>query len=242
MPLKAITMTNKYSCVFGTIGPVKEEWGPDVLTWVNAFWAQRAVYASDYPARLKFETSNEGYPHFHIGVMLQERTKFNMFVTRLQKFLVQYKKDKPNGYDKNKEFSVRLFAVPTVETHNRRVLRGKALIDHYLDEPTKEKSVDGGNWQIEVEGFNAARHIEQEEDTVVQNKKRRWLAKYHKLVANGHDLPPLELLQNVPHGCQDFDQFVSRWVNGPLNPKNAHVYAQVQEADCQPVPPEVSVF
>ena len=50
----------------------------------------------------------------------------------------KYKDDKPTGYAKEKEFSFRMFAVPTTQTLNAKVLRGAALINHYLENPTKQ--------------------------------------------------------------------------------------------------------
>ena len=157
MPLKAINPESKYSCTFSTLGPVKEEWAPDILEWVRLYWVK--VVSEPGMPRLKFETSNTGYPHFHLGMMFVDRQKYRMFIKELQKYMRRYKDDKPTNYKKEKDFSFRMFAVPVVETHNAKVLRGAALIHHYLDNPTKEKSTEGGNFEVEIEGFNAVAFI-----------------------------------------------------------------------------------
>lgn len=158
MPLQAINIDNKYDTIFGTIGPVRQEWGQAITDWIEAWWKGRDLLKY---FRLKYEVSNTGYPHFHVGIQFTARQKFRMFIRELQKFLLQYKDNKPTGYASRSEigFSVRLFAVPCKEQHGTRVLRGTALIDKYLDDPTKEKRTDGGNFVIEHEGYNVTADI-----------------------------------------------------------------------------------
>lgn len=157
MPLTAISPENKYDTVFGTIGPAKQEWGQAIADWIEAWWKGRDLVKY---FRVKFEVSNTGYPHFHLGMQFAARNKFRMFIRDLQKYLVtQYKDDKPVGYAREKQFSVRLFAVPVKEVHGTRILRGTALIDKYLDDPTKEKDTGGGNFVVEHEGYNVALDI-----------------------------------------------------------------------------------
>lgn len=219
MPLQAINLDNKYSSVFGTIGPAREEWGDGILTHINAYWQSFATYKADFLPRLKFETSNEGYPHFHIALMFQERTKYREFIKSLQKYMSQFKKDKPTGYDKTKEFSIRLFSVPIKESVNSKVLRGADLINHYLDNPTKEKSTDGNNFTLELEGFNAYACIEAVKDELEQAAMRAWLKKYHKLKSQGVDLPPL-LSHVAIHNMPCFKHMETSWKYSRLNPKN----------------------
>jgi hypothetical protein len=219
MPLKAINLEQKYPCVLGTIGPAKEEWGSAILEFVDAFWKGQAIYSSSLPPRLKFETSNEGYPHFHIGLMFQDRQKFRMFVKKLQTFMSRYKKDKPHGYDKAKEFSIRLFAVPCSETVNQKILRGPDLINHYLDNPTKEKSIEGGNYEIELEGFNISKFIEEADPVYDKAELRKYVIKYQK---SKLELPPLDdkigpgMICNRP----GLEGVATRWLYSRLNPKN----------------------
>lgn len=157
MPLHAISLELKYAFVFGTIGPVKEEWGDAITQYIDSFWKGRAVLSYN---RLKFEVSNTGYPHFHLALQFTDRQRYGMFVRHLQNFLgKQFKHDKPAGYGREKQFSVRLFNVPCTEVVNGKQLRGVALVDHYLDNPTKEKSTDGQNYSIEFDGLNVAEEI-----------------------------------------------------------------------------------
>jgi len=158
MPLQAINLRQPYSCTLSTLGPAKEAWGSDICEWITQYWSKKALSQPGFP-RLKFETSNEGYPHFHLALMFTDRQKYATFTKDLQKYMLKYKDDKPSGYAKEKQFSFRMFAVPTSETHNAKVLRGAALITHYLENPTKEKSTEGGNFVMEIEGFNAMQHI-----------------------------------------------------------------------------------
>lgn len=159
MPLQAITLDNKYDTVFGTVGPAKQDWGQDIAEYIEGWWKGRDIVKYH---RIKFETSNTGYPHFHFGLQLASRNKFRMFVRQLQDFLCKkYKDDKPTGYARDKQFSVRVFAVPCKEVHGSNVVRGTALIDKYLDDPTKEKDTGGGNFVIEHDGYNAALDIAQ---------------------------------------------------------------------------------
>lgn len=218
-------MAQPYPCVFGTIGPAREEWGDAIMQFTHKFWQAKAVY--EWAPILKFETGNDGYPHFHIALAFSIRQSMGLYWKGMRKFLsVEYANDKPKHYNPETGYSFRLFAVPTTgQQFNTKVLRGRKLVEHYLDEPTKEKSTDGKHYTLELEGFNAYKHIEEEPDEEIREKKRKWLLKYQKLVHKGVDLPPLDLLQNVPHGCIDMDQFASRWQNGPLHPKNAHKYA-----------------
>lgn len=218
MPLPPINLEQKYASVFGTVGPVREEWGDAILQFVHRFWKDRAIYSSALPPRLKFEVGNDGYPHFHIGLMFQERQRYGMFVKKLQTFMSSYKKDKPNGYVKSKEFSIRLFAVPCTETVNQRILRGADLVNHYLDNPTKEKSTDGQNYQIELEGFNLPKFLEEVESDD-KDDMRTYALKYQKFK---RPLPPLDerfgpgMLWNRP----GLDRLADRWNASPLNPEN----------------------
>ena len=157
MPLPACNLENKYACVFGTIGPAKEEWGKPITDRIYEYWRGKAIV--DY-LRVKFETSNTGYPHMHVGLMFTSQQRMAMFVRQLQNFMwAKYKDDKPTGYAREKQYSVRLFNVPCMESVNDKVLRGTKLIDHYLDEPTKEKCVDGTNYTIEFDGFSIAAEL-----------------------------------------------------------------------------------
>ena len=70
MPLQPIVITQKYTSVFGTIGPCVESWGDEIFRYVQEYWKQCS--SQDGFPRLKFEMSNEGYPHFHIGLMFHE--------------------------------------------------------------------------------------------------------------------------------------------------------------------------
>lgn len=220
--LLPINLSYKYSCVFGTIGPVKEQWGPDILAFITQYWEGIAIPHPDMPFRLKFETSNEGYTHFHLALMFTERVKFSLFIRRLQKYMSRYKNDKPPPYSKDKEFSIRLFQVPCKDTINGNTLRGPALINHYLDNPTKEKSTDGENFVVELDGFNVGHYI-----TSIRNDASRFsdrgqsdlaksyndwadrtetFAKKYIKYAKSHDMPSINLhiVGNMPdlHQCE----------------------------------------
>lgn len=219
MPLKAINLTTPYPCILGTIGPAKEEWGEVILQFVNDYWKDKAVYHHTMPPRIKFEVSDDkSYPHFHIGLMFTERQKYAMFVRKLQQFMKQFAKDKPKGYDQDKEFSIRLFAVPCTEQVNQNILRGADLINHYLDNPTKEKSTDGKNFQVELTGFNISRFISTLADPEVASK---YAIKYKK---SKLELPPLDekygplMLANRPN----LEGVAQRWRYSRLNPANSN--------------------
>lgn len=168
MGLPSVNLLNPYPCTLSTLGPAKEEWGPDIIEWITKYWQKRAITKTD--PRLKFETSNDGYTHFHLALYFEKRQKYAMFTKDLQKYMRKYKNDKPPGYDKNKEFSFRMYAVPTVETHNAKVLRGSDLINAYLENPTKEKSTEGGNFIMEIDGFNGLQHIKDKWETIPTEK------------------------------------------------------------------------
>lgn len=178
------------------------------MQFINAYWSKKAPYAM--PARLKFETSNEGYPHFHLGLMFVERQKYAMFIKHVQRFLwSNYKDDKPTGYSREKQYSFRLFAVPNVSDVNGKRLTGKALIDKYLDEPTKEKRTDGGNWVVDFEGFNAAEYLANCQDPDHKEKATKWLKKFIKKDWGEDGPPPLDrrFLGNLP----DLDHVKKLW-------------------------------
>ena len=156
MPLYAIKPTKSYRIVFGTIGPVEEEWGQDILEFTDQYWRSRgSIYDPAFPPRLKFELSNDGYPHFHIGLAFQVKTGVVKYATAIRKYLA--KRPKPARYSKEKGYSCRLFAVPAKSPDHDTGLYGTALINKYLDSPTKEKSTEGKNFTINLDsnGFNA---------------------------------------------------------------------------------------
>ena len=203
MPLHPISLKQGYVCVFGTLGPVKEEWGDDILQFIDHFWKNKAIMAM--APRLKFEVSDDKqYPHFHLGLMFIDRQKYAMFIRAVQKFMSgKYKNEKPSGYSKEKGFSFRLFAVPYNEDVRGIRLTGKKLIDHYLDEPTKEKSTDGKNYTIELTGFNVAAEVKRltERDPEYGDKLKKWLSKFAKYKWGEYGSPPLDkrFLGNLPN-------------------------------------------
>jgi len=194
MPLLPINLVNKYATVFGTLGPVREEWGDDILAFIHQFWKGRALV--NY-CRLKFEKGQDGYPHMHLALMLAERTTMRMFIKQVQKYMHKYQSDKPSGYQNDKQFSFRLFAVPCKEGEKS----GKRLMDSYLDEPVKQKDIGGGNFIIEHE-FDVGSYIdswkEKAPDFVPAMVK--WVKKYHLCERRGMVLPPLspDLVDNCP--------------------------------------------
>lgn len=150
MPLFPVTdWDQRQKCVFATIGPVLEEWGPAIIAWINAYWHGKHPFSA--PPRLKYEVSNDGYCHFHLGLPFADRgTTIGMFNKRLARYLnTTY--TKPKWGDPTKGFSVRFFRVP----HSEAGLHGVQIIDKYLDHPTKFKSTEGGNFVLELDGFNA---------------------------------------------------------------------------------------
>lgn len=179
MGLLPIAIGNKYAMVFGTIGPVQEEWGREILEWIDAYWRKTAVYDPDYPPRLKFEVSNTGYPHFHLGLSFQDRQKYALFCKHLRARLA--KMPKPVGYDPKVGYSVRLFAVPCVQEINGTKLRGGALIDAYLDNPVKEKSTAGASLSVEFEGFNAYAFIKECKSEELIERYKTFLKKWGKV-------------------------------------------------------------
>lgn len=206
-----------YSCMT-TIGPVKEEWAGDLLKWVMAFW-QKSGVVWEAPPRLKFEISDDKkYPHFHLGEKSVRRKPYAAFVNQLQVYMKKYKDEKPSGYDKKVGFSITPFIVPCSEktASSAKVLRGMALIDHYLDNPTKEKDTGGGNYVLEVVGFNAAEYIANERAEIAQlgdpeivdkhtreyiklrlemvQRMTQWLSKYYKSSASSELVPLSKLL------------------------------------------------
>lgn len=164
MPLHPVNLAQKYPATLSTIGPAREEWGDAILEFVHDFWKNQYLFDVGFP-RLKFEVSNDGYPHFHLALMFavpshNKAPKYAMFARRMKNFLRAYQADKRSlGYDPKTELSFRMYAVPVVETHNAKVLRGAALMHHYLDTPTKEKSTDGKDFTIELDGFNVAQYL-----------------------------------------------------------------------------------
>ena len=157
MPLQACNLALKQECVLGTLIPAKEEWVQPISDWCNAYLKAEG-YIVEY-FRAKFEVSNTGAPHIHVGIKFF-RKEMAMFVRRLQKFMwAQFKHDKPPGYSRDTHYSVRFYKVPCVESVHHKVLHGTKVIDHYLDEPTKEKCVDGENYTLEFDGFNIAAEI-----------------------------------------------------------------------------------
>ena len=211
MPLQALNLANKYTTVFGTIGPVKEEWGEVTLHWVDEYWRKEGAAYQTMP-RIKFETSNEGYQHFHIALYFQERQRFGMFVKRLQKWMsVTYKKE----MGRDKEFSIRLFQVPITEDINGKALRGEALINHYLDNPTKMKPTEGGNYTIELTGFNVHEYLKEHPE------KLPWYKKFCKQSAS---LPPISkmLISNSP----SIDQLQHRW--NMMETMNPDLYQKIK--------------
>ena len=225
MGLHEITWSNKYPAVFCTLGPVKEEWGDAVMAFTHQYWRTVWAYDPAYTPRLKFEISNTGYPHFHLALMFacptpDKRPKFRMFWKKMRAMLstTYGNHAKPPGYSHEKGYSFRLFAVPCTQHVNSKILHGGALMDHYLDEPTKEKSIDGQNFTIELDGFNAYDHIAQS-DPEVREAKNKWFLKYNRLLAKGVDLPPLDMLNTIPHGCSH-DHMINSWATSTLNPKN----------------------
>lgn len=196
MPLQAINLAYKYQSVFGTIGPVKEEWGEVTLQWIDQYWRKEGAGYQTMP-RLKYEVGNDGYQHFHIALYFQERQRFGMFVKRLQQWLGKmYKAD----LKREKEFSVRLFALPIKEDVNGVTLKGEALVNHYLDNPTKMKSTDGNNYTIELTGFNVHEYLKE------HPHKAAWYKQYSRHAAT---LPPISkfLIDNSP----SIPQLQRRW-------------------------------
>jgi len=201
----------KYHSGLTTIGPAREEWGEDLIKWIMAFWQKTGVVWEAAP-RLKFEISDDKkYPHFHLGEKSVAQKPYAAFVKQLQKYMSKYQKAKPPGYAKDSKFSIRCYAVPCSQTTIRssKVLRGMDLINHYLDVPTKEKDVGGGNFVLEVEGFNATEHIaicrleaakwEHNPDyqaVLLKNVQRmeQWLSKYYKTSASEELVPLSKLL------------------------------------------------
>lgn len=145
----------KYTHTFWTIGPAQEDWGPFIIQFTDEYWRTRASYDMDNPPRLKFETSNDGYKHFHLGLCLLDRQKWKHFANCLNAFLMRtYPRDPPTlGY------SVTAFRVPAQKV-GALTLKGSALVNHYLDNPTKLKPTDGSNFTIELsDDWNIYRHI-----------------------------------------------------------------------------------
>lgn len=187
----------KYTCTLSTIGPVREEWGPEILDWIIAFFHKFGV-VWEFKPRLKFETSDTGYPHFHLGERSVNLKTYGGFISQLQKYMRKFKDVKPTGYAHDKDFSIRVFRVPIVETHNSKVLRGKDLIQHYLDSPTKEKSTEGGSWTMEIPGFDPEGFISAF-GAEAQARMNKYLSKYRRYAAT-HDVIPLSshILGNQP--------------------------------------------
>lgn len=197
MPLAAIDIAEKYKVVFGTIGPAEEEWGEDLLSWIGDYWTGKAIVDPDMPIRLKFETSNDGYKHFHLAMMFTERVRFGMFVKALQKYMRKFK----NG--RHKDYSIRLFMVPYKESHNDNVLRGPALVRHYLENPTKEKDTGGGNFVVDIEGFNTGAYVKRLRDQgdITRAANVEAYARKYMKYAKTHDMPPVSwyILDNKPN-------------------------------------------
>lgn len=215
MPLECLMQTAtqpsklhlRHPAVLVTIGPARDHWGPDLLAYILAFWLGKALISL---CRLKFETSNDGYMHFHLALMAVMNGRgppMTKFDRALHKYMDKLRPFKPAGYDKAKHFSIAFYKVPITETLNTRILRGADLVNHYLDNPTKVKSTEGGNYQLVLEGFNTAYYLTEErrlaklaesEDPRQSSRVlakctqwERWARKYY-LYAKTHDMPPLD--------------------------------------------------
>jgi hypothetical protein len=181
MPLQPINIRGDYQCVFGTIGPVLEEWGQEILDSIDQYWRSRATYDPGFLPRLKFEMSNTGYPHFHIGLFFTDRVYYAKFVKYVKRRLLKF--DKPPGYDPAKGYSFRLFIVPLKapdDFYGNRLVGG-ALMNRYLDCPTKEKDIGGGNFIVEFEDFNAYQYLKENEDSRYLKEMKVYLKKFAKV-------------------------------------------------------------
>lgn len=169
MPLEPINIAAPYFAVFGTVGPLEESAGDATLKYLNDYWA--SIRTLQHPIRLKFETGSTGYKHAHFYLFFHERTKYAKFVKSFQQFL---KSQFPNSVDAESQFSVRLFAIPLQSKENG--LTGKALCDHYFDNPTKEKCTEGGSYVLDHDGYNFMEDINNEKNP----KKKKQMIAFHK--------------------------------------------------------------
>lgn len=225
MPLKRLTLCwknekgkieyNKHPCTLTTIGPAKEEWGQEIVQVVHDFWTSKGV-VWDMAPRVKFETSADGYPHFHLGERSTRRKPTGVvgMLNLLKKHMLKYKDDKPPGYDPEKGYSIAIYQVPISETISSKVLRGSALINAYLDHPTKEKPTEGGNFVMEIADYDPDAHVRELrqdfDDSLgclyeAGRAKRRyddasaWLRKY-RIRARKEPLMPIDhfIMGNLP--------------------------------------------
>lgn len=221
--LQPVAYRGKYPCLFGTLSPMREEWGEAILNWIVHHFrdVQPHIYHPDLPSpRLKFEISNKTMcPHFHLGLYFTEPIKVDGFINRMQKYLARYKHDKPAPYNKELNFSFRLFIVPFLESINGKVLRGATLINTYLDNPTKLKSTDGVNFSVQLDNFNVGAHIIalrsipgpywDPGQNVRQSKADEAYAKAYFKYSRKHDLPEISwtIVANKP----DLKELAKKW-------------------------------
>lgn len=220
LPVDPSNPNDKPSAVLATIIPAREEWGDEILAFIKAFWAGKAIHAPGFPL-VKFETSLTEAPHFHYAdVWLDGRHHQGRFIRAMKKFLLKYKDDKPVGpddrYDNGKQISFRVYRVPTKESINQNVLRGGDLVRHYLYNPTKEKSTDGKSFTLDLLSFDLGKYLEdsrheaelldsrdlQSSGYWMQSHQNRlkYVKKYVKYAAT-HSLPPLDnfVIDNQPN-------------------------------------------
>ena len=224
MPLPDMPMKHDRQCLFATIGPAREEWGEDIHAFVVAFWTRRVHFHHTMQPRLKFEVGDKkGYNHFHLGVYLARPTKWQSFLNALKKHMRKYQNEKPPGYNRSKGFSICFFAVPCSQTINSRILRGADLINHYLDNPTKQKCTDGGNWQLHLAGFSVSHFAEHFRAGEEKEAMLKYAQKYLNFEEKHGKLPPLDemygpgMLLNRPTLRPNL---VVRYQLNPCNPEH----------------------
>lgn len=223
MGLPPINLAQPYPAIFASLGPVKPDWLPDILNFIHEYWTGRAIYHPDMPPRIKFETSNLGYPHCHVAIMWTSRQYLAIFNRRVQKYMQRYKHVKPAGYSKELDFSFRMYQVPITELIGNRSLRGAALVNHYLDNPTKCKSTDGVNHTIELTDFNAGAyivHLRELADDPYESqfcdykaratKAEKWAKRYYAYCKT-HDMPDLIKTFHALDDCPDLLNAERSW-------------------------------
>lgn len=146
---------------FSTFSPALEEWGPTILEYVTQYFAKLGYLRLVGFPIVKYEISDDkGLPHFHIADGYLDRHKLHKFIKDFARWANStFDKRLTNHGDMEKGFSFKVFKVPFRQTINANVLRGKALIDHYLTSPTKLKSTDGANYTLELTGWSIATYL-----------------------------------------------------------------------------------
>jgi len=149
---------------FSTFSPALEEWGPTILEYVTDYFTKLGYLRLVGFPIVKYEISDDkGLPHFHIADGYLDRHKLHKFIKEFARWANRtFDKHLTKHGDMSKGFSFRVFKVPHRQTINSNVLRGKALIDHYLTSPTKVKSTEGANYTLELTDWSVTTYLADE--------------------------------------------------------------------------------